>query len=127
MARRGCRTDGGDRIFPGLMMDGTGTALSMNQYVIAAASPRAGAARLAAALLGGSMLAGMPVAAMAQDAAQAGAATQAQADAASPAPAAQGEVVRTISVEGAQRIGEFFLNRQFGYFRKHLLATDSEV
>lgn len=58
------------------------------------------ASRLAIILLGGTILGGMPVAAMAQ--AKPGAAATAAADAALAAPAI--EVIRSITIEGAQRL-----------------------
>ena len=75
----------------------TGISLSMTVFAKAATRRSTPAARLAVGLMATTMLAGMPYAALAQESAEEPAGT--------PVPGVQQQdVVRTISVSGAQRL-----------------------
>lgn len=77
-------------------MDFDGKTVSMKDRVLAGTNRMNEGKRLFAALLGGTMLAGLPATAMAQTA------TMPEAQPVAPAP--QGEVIRSLSVVGAQRL-----------------------
>jgi outer membrane protein insertion porin family len=81
-------------------LDGITVSMTNSEIFGGSAAPRV--RRLALALLGGTMLAGIPVAALAQDAAAISA--QPTPAPAAPAVAAQQDIIRTITVTGAERL-----------------------